>query len=563
MFWRKSNKKGQVVGSEIAPDEIFLDSSNLPQFNVHQFEGRLERPISTRTFFLVGLFFFIIVLLFVTKLWNLQITRAEEFAYLSDNNNLRHSLIVASRGVVYDRNGVPLIQNEVSEEHSDFATRKYSDLSGLSHLLGYVSYPSKDSSGFYYNQDFIGKDGIEKAYNDELSGKNGVKIVEVNALGKVESANLILLPEDGKSLTLSIDSRVQNKLYELISGLSAQIGFEGGAGALMDIKNGEILAITSFPEYSSQVLSDGSDRSAIASYLEGKGKPFLDRAISGLYTPGSIVKPFLAIGALEENVITPEKEILSTGSISIPNPYDPKKKTIFNDWRPQGYVDMRHAIAVSSDVYFYEIGGGFESQKGLGIEKIEKYLRLFGFGEETTGSFFNGPAGIISSPVWKSENFPKDPWRIGDTYNSSIGQYGTQVTPLQSLRAVAAVANGGTLLDPSITLGGEVVSKVLGLAPENVKVAQEGMRLSVQSGTASGLNVPQVKIAAKTGTAELGSKKQFVNSWVTGFFPYDHPRYAFTVVMEKGPHDNTIGALYVMRQLIEWMTENASSYLNE
>ena len=227
---------------------------------------------------------------------------------------------------------------------------------------------------------------------------------------------------------------------------------------------------------------------------------------------------------------------------------------------------MRDAIAVSSDVYFYEIGGGYQDQVGLGITNIKKYMRIFGFGAVDVNNPLLQKAGTIPDPAWKSENFNGDPWRVGDTYNTAIGQYGFQVTPLQMVRAMSAIANGGTLLEPTIISGDNeslTKTKNLGLSIYNIKVVQEGMRQGVTSilGTAANLNIPDVAIAAKTGTAELGTLKKYVNSWVTGFFPYDKPRYAFAAIMEKGPSTNTVGALYVMRQLFEWMAVNTPEYL--
>ena len=146
----------------------------------------------------------------------------------------------------------------------------------------------------------------------------------------------------------------------------------------MDIESGEIIALTNYPEYDSAILSSGSDPKIISGYFTDSRKVFLNRAISGLYSPGSIVKPFFALGALNEKIIDPAKEIFSSGELVLPNPYNPKNPTIFKDWRANGWTDMRMAIAVSSDVYFYQIGGGFGSQKGLGILNIEKYSRMFG-----------------------------------------------------------------------------------------------------------------------------------------------------------------------------------------
>jgi penicillin-binding protein 2 len=289
----------------------------------------------------------------------------------------------------------------------------------------------------------------------------------------------------------------------------------------------------------------------------------MDRTISGLYTPGSIVKPFLALGALNEGIISPDKKILSTGSISIPNPYFPGQETVFKDWRANGWTDMREAIAVSSDVYFYTIGGGYQGQKGLGISNIEKYVRLFGIGEKTGVDMLDEKGGTVPSIEWKAKNFPGDPWRIGDTYHTAIGQYGFQVTPLEMTRAAGAIANSGTLVTPHFILGDiekENQKKILDLKKEYFGTVQAGMRLSVTSGTASALNVPYVEAAAKTGTAQVGLAKNKINSWVMGFFPYQHPEYAFVIMMEAGPTSGGGSATSVMRQLFDWMSLNTPEY---
>ncbi len=547
---------------DIDPDEIFLDSSNLPNFNVHQFEGRIEKAISVRTIIFLSIFFVIIFVLFLFRVFNLQIVNGLAYFQRSENNIMRNTLIFAKRGVISDRNDINLAWNTENKNNLEFPDRTYANISGLAHTVGYLKYPSKDKYGFYYSDVFVGKDGVEKVYDQALSGQNGVRIVEINALGKVQTESVVRSEVDGKDLKLSIDSRVQSEFYNLISALSRQVGFSGGAGVIMDIHTGEILASASYPEYDSQSMTDGNS-SAVNKYLKDKNKPFLDRVTGGLYTPGSIVKPYMAMAAQSEKVIDPLTNILGTAYISIANPYDPAHPTIFKDWKAQGYVDMRHALAVSSDVYFYEVGGGYEGQKGLGIANIDKYMTMFGFGRDVPGDFFNNVSGTIPTPEWKKANFNGEDWRIGDTYHTSIGQYGFQVSPIQAVRAVASIANEGTLLAPTILLGDTTQiskSEKLNFDSGYYKVVKEGMRLGVTDGVAVGLNTPDVKVAAKTGTAELGVYKQFVNSWVTGFFPYDNPKYAFAVIMEKGPVTNTMGGVYIMRGLLDWMGTNTPEY---
>jgi len=349
------------VDKEINPDEIFLDSSNLPQFDTHQFEGRFEKPISKRTFLILSSAFLLIGFLFIGKLWILQVQKGETYVALSENNRLLHSIIFTERGIVFDRNGEELAWN-IADENKDFSERIYNTIPGLAHIIGYIQYPLKDDADIYYQEAFIGKAGVEKALGEILDGRNGLKIVETDALGEIQSESVLRPPRHGQNVTLSIDAKVQSALYSFIKNTAVDVGFNGGAGILMDVQTGEILTLVSFPEYNPQVLTDG-DSDTLLGYREDARKPFLNRAVSGLYTPGSIIKPFLALGALQENIIAPEKEILSTGSIAIPHPYIEDEESVFKDWKAHGWVDMREALAYSSNVYFYEIGGGFEDQK--------------------------------------------------------------------------------------------------------------------------------------------------------------------------------------------------------
>jgi penicillin-binding protein 2 len=557
--------KNKSKGVEIEPDEIFLDSTNLPDFDRNQFEGRIEKPISKKTFAAAGIVFALIGAVFALKVWSLQIYEGKIYAARSEDNRLHHSIIFADRGVIYDRNGTELAWNEEDKEEI-FSRRMYADMEGLSHVLGYIGAPLRDSAGIYYREEFEGKDGAEKFFESELGGENGLKIVETDALLNVQSESVIRPPVKGRNITLSIDARVQNALFRLVEDTARNRGFSGGGAVLMDVKSGEILALTSHPEYSSAILSDGSRTALIEGYAEDGRKPYLNRVIYGLYTPGSTIKPVIAIGALEEGIIAPDKQILSTGSISIPHPYIKEMFSVFSDWKAHGLVDMRRALAVSSNVYFYEVGGGYEEQKGLGIEKIEKYARLFGYGEESGiyGELSESiePAGTIPSPRWKIENFEDGVWRLGDTYNTAIGQYGFQVTPIQVVRAVSAIANGGALLTPTLLLGEEVHSKKINAKSGHFQVVKEGMRLAVTEGISQMLHFPEIAIAAKSGTAELGASKEFVNSWISGFFPYENPRFAFAVIMERGPYGNLIGASRVVEELFKWMIVNTPEYLN-
>jgi|SRR3989344_6077694 len=565
MTFRKF-RKNKIKNNFVDPDEIFLDSKNFQNFDRQQFEGRIEKPIPRKTILFLGVFFVFIILTFSVRLVNLQLQNGEEYKKRSENNILKRVNIFTERGIIYDRNKKELAWNkkEFSEEGdlSKLYTRAYLS-PGFSHILGYVRYPKKDSAGYYWQTEFEGVDGLEKIYQNIIKGENGSKIIEVNARGVVHSENIVNMPKPGSDLSTSIDSRIQQQLFTIIKNLSEGNKFTGGAGVIMDAQNGEILVSTSFPEYNSEILSIGKDSAAISSYMSDKRKLFLDRTVSGLYAPGSIIKPFLAFAALMESVIDPQKKILSTGSISIPNPYFPDQPTIFKDWKAHGWTDMRQALAVSSDVYFYQIGGGYEGQKGLGILNIEKYAKLFGLGEKTGIDLPDEVQGVIPSPEWKLKTFAGDPWRLGNTYHTAIGQYGFQVTPMEVARAVSAIANYGKLPTPHFILGDKKMEEKIEMIyspKEYFDIVHDGMRQAVSYGTAVALNVPYVKVAAKTGTAELGVNKNKVNSWVIGFFPYENPKYAFTIMMEAGPSTSSVSASTVMRQLLDWMSVNTPEY---
>ncbi len=563
-------RRGRRLKSQsrpIDPDEIMIDAENLPRFDTAQFEGRLARPISKKVFLAVGIMGAVIFMVFAWRVYTLQVKEGEGYREISETHRLSREVVFAERGFITDRNGLKLAWNEPGEEV--YPKRFYVKTAGFAHLLGYISYPKKDKQGNYYETSFSGRDGAERSFDGILSGKNGLKLEETDAKGIQISESEVVPPENGREVRLSVDLRVQAKLHELIGARAGAAPFTGGAGVIMDVRTGEILALTSYPEYDPGIISSGKDVAAIRRYFSDPQTPLLNRAIAGLYTPGSIVKPYIAIGALEEKVISPDKQILSTGSISVPNPYDPKKPSIFKDWREQGWMDMRLALAYSSNVYFFEIGGGFETQPGLGIYRINSYANMFGFGKITGIDLTpeNEEDGLVPNPNWKAIVSPEDPWRIGDTYNTSIGQYGFLTTPIQAARAVAAVANGGKLLSPTVKKWEQVLppeGERLPVSEDNLKIIREGMRSVVTEpkGTAGGLNIPGVKVAAKSGTAEIGISKAKVNSWITGFFPYDNPHYAFAVVMERGSRQNLVGATFVMRGLLEWMVENTPEYLN-
>ncbi len=547
-------------GIEVNPDEIFLDSQNLPDFDTQQFEGTIESPIKLRSIFGVGIIFSIIILLFSGRLWFLQIANGEDYDRLSKANSLEREPIFAPRGNIYDTNGVRLAWNDTKNQDTPWGERKYIETPGFSHVLGYVGYPARDKSGNYWQTEIIGKSGIEKFYNAELSGKNGSHIVERDISGKTQSGALVDDPNPGKNINLTVDSRLQGALHQFLFEAARENGYPAGSAVMMDVKTGAIIAMTSVPEFDSNVMSLGKDRTKIREYLTSSKTPLLNRVVNGLFTPGSIVKPYVALGALTEGVIDPNKLICSCGSISIPNPYFPDQPAVFRDYaKNNGLVDMRKALAVSSNIYFFEVGGGFQGQKGIGITNIDKYLSLFGLDKKTGIDLEDEKFGNLPSPEWKSKKFPGEPWRIGDTYNTAIGQYGVQVTPIEMVRSMGAIATRGMLVEPHLLKDKESISeKITDIPDKHYTVVHEGMRQGAMTGTGQ-LGELNFAVATKTGTAQVGYGNNSTNVWLTGFFPYENPRYSFVIMMEHGP-ENGHGAAATGKKFLSWLSVNAPEY---
>lgn len=542
---------------EIDPEDIFLDSSNLPGYDSARLEGKLERPVSRLSFIGMALVMMLVFGGLLAQAANLELVKGSTYATQSEKNRLRPELIFAERGAITDRNGVPLAWNEEGED--GYPMRKYMS-PGFGHVLGYVSYPQKDKSGKYYDTEIDGLAGVEAAFDSTLAGVNGKKLIEEDAKGAVQSEGSVLQPVPGKTLTLALDARAQKAFANAIGELAERIPFMGGSGILMDVETGEIHALVSYPEYDPNILSSGEPANVIAGYQTDSRRPYLDRAVSGLYTPGSIVKPIEAAGVLTDGIISPEKTIFSSGSISVPNPYDPAHPTIFKDWKALGAMDVRGAIAYSSDVYFYTVGGGFGGQKGLGIERLAYWYRLFGYTTPTGIELSREATGFVPTPAWKKETLDED-WRIGDTYHTAIGQYAMQITPLEAVRSIAAIANGGKLVKPTILAGQTPQGESIAVSQNALQIVREGMRKGATEGTSVGLNdLSFVHLAGKTGTAQLGFHNEYYNSWAVGFFPYEHPKYAYAVVMERGPAGNAVGGIYVMHQFLTALHASAPEY---
>lgn len=545
----------------IDPEDVFLDASNAPGFDADHLEGTLERPLS-RHIPLVTFFLIVVVFSgFAVKLFSLQVIGGDLYEKRAFRNATATTPIFSHRGTIEDRNGVLLAWNEQNAE-DEIPLRQYTATSGFSHLLGYVSYPKKDKSGVFWQDEYVGKDGVERQYQNVLQGIAGVRTIEVSATNDIISNNVTISPRDGQNITLTVDGSVQSSLYQAIESLSRKAGFVGGAGVIMDVNTGEVLALASYPEYDNNRFTNANstdDKEYVRHILSASEKPLLNRAVNGAFTPGSTVKPFVALAALAEKVITPEKSIYSSGALVVKNRFG-GPDSIFRDWKAHDYVNMRQAIAQSSDEYFYQVGGGFEGQSGLGIDTIYSYMKKYGF-ETRTGIDLPGEVeGTIPSREWKKKMFKDGKWLLGDTYVTSIGQYGFKTTVLELARSYALLANGTHMPTPFVKQGEQKSGVSVSVDEEDLKVIREGLRMTVTSdqGTAKVLRFSDLSVAAKTGTAELGVSKDKVNSWVAAYFPYEKPRFVIAVVMEKAARENTFGATLAARDVLDFMRKETS-----
>ena len=420
--------------------------------------------------------------------------------------------------------------------------RFYPDGEVFSHLVGYVSLVSEEDinkNDSYQINDQIGRAGLESFYENELKGRRGEIL-----LSRFKDEGQAFEPKKGNSLVLNIDSELQEHIYRELDKALKDASSRSGVAVAIDPRDGRVLSLVSLPSYDNNVFIGGLNEEEYKLFFENRREPLLNRVISGRFSPGSAIKPIIALAALEENIISPSKKINAPGFITIPNPYDPEIVYTFRDWRNHGWVDMREAIANSSDIYFYTVGGGFYDVKGLGIEKIIEYFKNFKL-DSILGIDLKGEtAGFIPTPEWKKE-FRKEIWYQGDTFNVSIGQGDLLITPLWLASYIGAVGNEQHLFKPFIvdkildesgavikTFQPEAIQE-FNFNEENLKVVREGMKMAAETGTAKVLADLPFKVGAKSGTAEV-IKGQSTSSWINVFAPYDNPQIALTIMMESG-----------------------------
>ncbi len=444
--------------------------------------------------------------------------------------------------------------------------RSYIDNSAFGHLLGYVAQISEDqyknNSGRYNLNDLIGKTGLEKTYDDVLRGVTGKREVEVAPSGtelKIYTENKAI---PGQDFYLSVDADLQELAFTALARAAAPRGISGSV-VVTEVQSGQILALTSYPSFNPNVFTIKRDNKIIKNLLSNSSRPLFNRVLQATYPPGSTIKPIIAAGALQENVITPSTTFLSTGGVQLGNRF-------FADWKPGGHgrVNVIQAIAESVNTFFYLTGGGNNEREGLGVNRITSYLKQFKFNEAPQIDLPQVEAGVVPSPEWKQKTL-NDRWFLGDTYNISIGQGNLLVTPLELLKSYVALLNNGKLINfkisddkkNNLSATDDKNYPTVNLRPEVFEVVRQGMRQTVVSGSARSLNTLPIAVAGKTGTAQAGTGKM-PHAWFAGYAPYDKPEIALVVMLENGGEGSSV-AVPIAREIFSWYAANQSSFLDK
>ena len=607
---------------EIEPEEIFMDSERLRESPEGERE-KIEKPIKERVLKIFLFSITVILAVLLAKSFHLQVIKGNYWQGLADENKIRSYPIRPLRGVIYDKNKIPLainvpkldlvlipadlskrenynqiiekmaqtlekpkdeidakikesvainypiiIDEDITADKALLLESQFSDIPEItikknsrryynngpifSHILGYLGKVNKEEivQKKYFIDDYIGRDGIENIYENQLKGTYGETLMEVNNLGEEQKTLATKESISGNDITLSVDAELQKEIYNIVKSNLNNLGLSKAVAVAVNPQNGKILALLSFPSFDNNEFIRGLSQEFFEKILENKNEPLFNRAISGNYPPGSTIKPLIALAALQEGIINSFKKINCPGHISVTDKYNPNIFWTFNDWKAHGSVEMIKAIAESCDVYFYTLGGGYEDIDGLGIEKIGKYLKLFGWGSSLGIDLPNEKSGFIPSPSWKEEA-KKEKWYIGDTYNVSIGQGDILTSPLQVTMAISAVANGGKLYQPELINDQEpkIINQEF-IKKEFLEIVRKGMREAVISGSARLLADLPINVAGKTGTAQV-SKTKNPHSWFTAFAPYENPQIVLTILIENGGEGSST-AVPIAKEILNW-----------
>ncbi len=599
---------------------------------IEQYHKRFDR---------ITVFVIVVFAVFFARLWYLQIIKGDEYVKRSNKNCVRIQYIPAPRGDIFDRQGRVLVQSRpcfgislIREDVKDInkllnrlsrvlnekpallwekivaaknmprympirlrgdvdldtvaliETFKF-EMPGVaievepkrdyvygkmaSHLFGYLGEINEKEleSGFYDNVrmgEFVGRCGIEKVYQAELSGFGGGRQVEVDAAGRVISVYGDISSVRGSNIYLSLDADLQTVAEEAMAGRS-------GAVVAMDPKNGKVLVWASCPNIDLESFIHGLSSEEWLSLVNDPLRPLPDKAIQGQYPPGSTYKIVTMAAALEEKVVDPGTALYCNGYYRFGN-------RTYRCWEEKGHggVDMHTAIVRSCDAYFYEMG------RRLGVNRLARYARGFGLGTVTSVELEHEKTGLVPTTDWKLRRY-KVPWQDGETLSVAIGQGFNLVTPLQMLRLISAVANGGILYRPQfvekiISHDGKILKQfkpqIDGRAPVSettLEMLREGLAGVVNEGHGTGgaCRLSTVMVGGKTGTAQVVRLPQYRekdlnaipykyrdHAWFLAFAPVNNPEIAITVLVEHGGHGGSAAAPVARAVLEKYFSRKAS-----
>ncbi len=437
------------------------------------------------------------------------------------------------------------------------AIRNYVDGKYYSHIIGYsgkINEKELNKNPGYLLNDTIGKNGLELYYEKQLRGTYGQQKIEVDSFGREIKLINKGDPVSGENLVLNIDADLQKESYDVLEKFIKKAKVSAGAIVAINPQTGAVLSMVSYPSYDANLFARGITNDEYGRLRDDESLPLLNRAVSGAYPPGSTFKPMMGAAALQENIISPTRIIDDRGVIYVGS-------TPFVGWAVLGSVDLVRAISMSSNIYFYEVGGGYGDIKGLGIERIKKYANLFGLGDVLGIDMPGEKPGLIPDEDWK-RRVKDEKWYIGDTYHASIGQGDVLTTPLQIASYISVIANGGKLFQP------QVVDKIIksdgnsveDIKPKlirenfidlkNIEWIQKGMRENVASGSGRELADLPVHAAGKTGTAQYyGNKK--THALFTAYAPYENPEIVLAIIVEGGGEGHAT-AVPAAKEILKW-----------
>lgn len=548
-------------------------------------------------------------LLLLGKLVTLQIFQGSYYKQLSDSNRIRTYVIPAPRGVIFDRNGKPLVYNtpgfrqilkdnkvvilpkdealaKIAQGERNIGVaslRQYPYKDAMAHVLGYIGQISAEElkstqyAGYHANE-WLGKSGIERTYEYLLRGTDGKQLIEVDATGKILRSLGQTDPFAGQDITLTIDMPLQQAAYDATSGI------EKGA-VIASTPDGQILSMVSRPSFDPNLftLDDSYEASSTSAYedvsailTDGDGQPLLNRAIGGVYPPGSTFKLITAAAGLDTHIIDDTYSVVDTGVLKI-------GEFSFANWfytsygrTEPGAVNVVKAISRSNDIFFYKLA------EKITVDKLAVVAKKFKLGTTLGIDLDNEAEGLVPTKEWKEKTI-KEKWYLGDTYHFGIGQGYLLTTPLQVNAWTQAIAHGGTLVRPHFlqtentqTLASNLISEKTihvirqgmvdscatgGVAwpffdfkVKNAKLKVDGKNI-FSAGNASGsADMKRIVVACKTGTSQHGGEDTLPHSWITLFAPAYNPTIVLTVLAESSGEGSNIAGPIARKVLEAYFT---------